>query len=39
MLTLLVVNLLQERADFAARFGQIPVFVAVNLFIFQGFHE
>jgi hypothetical protein len=36
---LLVIDILQKRADFAARFGQIPVFAAVNLLIFQRFHE
>src|SRR6185295_2200031 len=39
MKTLLVVDLVEEGADFATRLGQIPVFVAVNLLIFQRFHE
>jgi hypothetical protein len=31
----LVVDFVEEGADFAPRLGQIPVFVAVNLLIFQ----
>ena len=35
----LVVDLVEEGADFAPRLGEIPVFVAVNLLMFQRFHE
>ena len=36
---LLVVDLLQEVMDRGARLGQVPVFVAMDLFLLQGFHE
>ncbi len=37
--TLLVVDLVEKRADFTPRLRQIPVFIAMNLLMFQGFHE
>ena len=34
-----VVDFFEKIADLGPRFGQIPVFVAVNLLTLQGFHK
>jgi hypothetical protein len=35
----LVIDLFEKFADLGPRLGQVPVFVAMNLLVLQGFHE